>query len=85
MAGLELAEPGDGGKAIDWDEGSIELAASPWQRRWASPEPTADTSGFDVVAYDFGIKQNILRLLVDHHCEVTVMPAKTLRAKMRWR
>jgi carbamoyl-phosphate synthase small subunit len=30
-----------------------------------------------VVAYDFGIKQNILRLLVDHNCEVTVIPART--------
>ncbi|MGA7852335.1 MAG: glutamine-hydrolyzing carbamoyl-phosphate synthase small subunit [Candidatus Acidiferrales bacterium] len=30
-----------------------------------------------VVAYDFGIKQNILRLLVDHHCDVTVVPAGT--------
>ncbi len=32
---------------------------------------------FKVVAYDFGIKQNILRLLVDHGCDVTVVPAKT--------
>ena len=30
-----------------------------------------------VVAYDYGIKQNILRLLVDHNCDVTVVPAKT--------
>ena len=30
-----------------------------------------------VVAYDFGIKQNILRLFVDHGCDVTVVPAKT--------
>jgi carbamoyl-phosphate synthase small subunit len=30
-----------------------------------------------VIAYDFGIKQNILRLLVDHGCEVTVVPAQT--------
>jgi carbamoyl-phosphate synthase small subunit len=30
-----------------------------------------------VVAYDFGIKQNILRLLVDHNCDVTVVPAQT--------
>ena len=30
-----------------------------------------------VVAYDYGIKQNILRLLVDHGCRVTVVPAKT--------
>ena len=32
---------------------------------------------YRVVAYDFGIKQNILRLLVDHNCDVTVVPAKT--------
>ena len=32
---------------------------------------------FKVVAYDFGIKQNILRLLVDHNCDVTVVPAQT--------
>jgi len=30
-----------------------------------------------VIAYDFGIKQNILRLLVDHNCAVTVVPAQT--------
>ncbi|MFZ0885745.1 MAG: glutamine-hydrolyzing carbamoyl-phosphate synthase small subunit [Candidatus Acidiferrales bacterium] len=32
---------------------------------------------YKVVAYDFGIKQNILRLLVDHNCDVTVVPAGT--------
>jgi carbamoyl-phosphate synthase small subunit len=32
---------------------------------------------YRVVAYDFGIKQNILRLLVDHGCQVTVVPAQT--------
>ncbi len=37
----------------------------------------ASRSRHRVVAYDFGIKQNILRLLVDHNCEVTVVPAKT--------
>jgi carbamoyl-phosphate synthase small subunit len=37
----------------------------------------SETTKFKVVAYDFGIKQNILRLLVDHHCEVTVVPANT--------
>ncbi len=38
----------------------------------ASHEPR-----YRVVAYDFGIKQNILRLLVDHNCDVIVVPAKT--------
>jgi carbamoyl-phosphate synthase small subunit len=32
---------------------------------------------YKVVAYDFGIKQNILRLLVDYGCDVTVVPAQT--------
>jgi carbamoyl-phosphate synthase small subunit len=34
-------------------------------------------SAYRVIAYDFGIKQNILRLLVDHGCDVTVVPAQT--------
>lgn len=38
---------------------------------------TSHQSRLKVVAYDFGIKQNILRLLVDHGCEVTVVPAQT--------
>jgi len=37
----------------------------------------AEDSRHRVVAYDFGIKQNILRLLVDYGCDVTVVPAKT--------
>src|SRR5207253_5317318 len=36
-----------------------------------------DVQKLRVVAYDFGIKQNILRLLTDHHCEVGVVPAMT--------
>ncbi len=39
--------------------------------------PDAAAQRFSVVAYDFGIKQNILRLLVDHNCDVRVVPAKT--------
>ena len=33
--------------------------------------------GYRVVAYDFGVKRNILRMLVDRGCEVTVVPAQT--------
>jgi carbamoyl-phosphate synthase small subunit len=36
-----------------------------------------DAARHRVIAYDFGIKRNILRLLVDHGCDVTVVPAKT--------
>jgi carbamoyl-phosphate synthase small subunit len=38
---------------------------------------SAEKRPYRVVAYDFGIKQNILRLLVDHGCDVTVVPAQT--------
>jgi carbamoyl-phosphate synthase small subunit len=37
----------------------------------------AEAKPYRVVAYDFGIKQNILRLFVDHGCDVTVVPAQT--------
>lgn len=39
--------------------------------------PAEEKRRYRVVAYDFGIKQNILRLLVDHGCDVTVVPAQT--------
>jgi len=41
------------------------------------PAPRQEEQRHRVVAYDFGIKQNILRLLVDHGCDVTVVPAQT--------
>jgi carbamoyl-phosphate synthase small subunit len=43
----------------------------------ASDRGAASKAPYRVVAYDFGIKQNILRLLVDHGCHVTVVPAQT--------
>lgn len=39
-------------------------------------------STFNVVAYDFGIKRNILRLLIGHNCRVTVVPAQTPAAQV---
>ncbi|MGB0266592.1 MAG: glutamine-hydrolyzing carbamoyl-phosphate synthase small subunit [Pseudomonadales bacterium] len=48
---------------------------------WRLSQGLADHSGaerpFKVVAYDFGVKRNILRLLVDRGCDVTVVPAET--------
>jgi carbamoyl-phosphate synthase small subunit len=44
------------------------------------PAVTRHPSRLRVVAYDFGIKRNILRLLADHGCEVTVVPAQTSAA-----
>ena len=41
------------------------------------PAPGALQRMLHVVAYDFGIKRNILRLLASHNCRVTVVPAQT--------
>lgn len=38
---------------------------------------TGDRGRYHVVVYDFGVKYSILRQLVDHHCRVTVVPART--------
>jgi carbamoyl-phosphate synthase small subunit len=77
MAGHELASRVTCGKPYKWDTGSIELATSPWTEQMGEAGEGSETQTFRVVAYDYGIKQNILRLLVDHHCEVAVVPAQT--------
>jgi carbamoyl-phosphate synthase small subunit len=91
MTGQELASRVSSPKSYHWDRGSIDLAA-PFAAAASAGAVPAGTSGvphsahrpgaasgkrYRVVAYDLGIKQNILRLLVDHGCDVTVVPAKT--------
>ena len=84
MAGQELASRVTCAKKYDWTKGSIDLASvehGVWRPDSAGKPNGATVSEgsevFRVVAYDYGIKQNILRLFVDHGCEVTVVPAKT--------
>ena len=77
MAGLELASRVSCAQPYPWRKGSIELTASPWREEMGEAASGKEAQRFRVVAYDFGIKQNILRLLVDHNCDVTVVPAKT--------
>jgi carbamoyl-phosphate synthase small subunit len=77
MAGHELASRVTCGKSYEWQKGSIELATSPWTEHMGEAGTSPDNNHFKVVAYDYGIKQNILRLLVDHHCDVMVVPANT--------
>ncbi|MEO7387109.1 MAG: glutamine-hydrolyzing carbamoyl-phosphate synthase small subunit [Gammaproteobacteria bacterium] len=74
LAGMDLAKIVSAKDAYQWNLGAT----------WPGPPPIRPKrSGvFDVVAYDFGIKRNILRLLVDHDCRVTVVPAETPAAKV---
>jgi carbamoyl-phosphate synthase small subunit len=60
-------------------------AAHPWRGgSWQLGEGyrMATDAVFRVVAYDFGVKRNILRLLADRGCSVTVVPAKTTAAQV---
>ena len=73
LDGADLAREVSAAKTYVWDEGSFDLDRTAFQRpaaRWR------------VVAYDFGAKRNILRLLVDRGCEVTVVPATTPAAEV---
>ncbi|HSC31273.1 MAG TPA: glutamine-hydrolyzing carbamoyl-phosphate synthase small subunit [Vicinamibacterales bacterium] len=55
-------------------EGLDLASAVSTKRRYAWGDPNA---GAHIVAYDYGIKRNILRLFADHGCRVTVVPADT--------
>jgi carbamoyl-phosphate synthase small subunit len=72
MAGQELASRVSCNSSYKWETGSIDLATSPWSEQTGEAGANTDARRLRVVAYDYGIKQNILRLLVDHHCEVAV-------------
>src|ERR1019366_1286202 len=72
MVGLDLASHVTVSSAYQWAEPSRHILAG---ENGASIPPR-----FHVVAYDYGIKQNILRRLVDARCRVTVVPAMTTAA-----
>lgn len=68
MAGLDLAKEVTCGAPYLWEEGEWGLGEG-FQRPKAA--------SLNVVAYDFGVKRNILRMLASRGCRVTVVPAKT--------
>ena len=77
MAGLELASRVTCAKPYAWDKGSVEVAVSPWAEQMGESDAKGESYKHRVLAFDYGIKQNILRLLVDHNCDVWVVPAQT--------
>ncbi len=77
MVGTDLASVVTTREMYAWD------ASEPRNETGDKLLPAADTSAKEtlhVVAYDFGIKQNILRMLTRENCRVTVVPAKTSAA-----
>jgi carbamoyl-phosphate synthase small subunit len=87
MAGQELASRVTCGQRYAWHDGAVDVDALAAEREAEiedHPAPTPQrvahgdgSPAFRVVAYDYGIKRNILRLLVSHNCDVTVVPAQT--------
>ena len=68
MAGLDLAKVVSVQKAYYWTQTEWQLGTG---------YGTQSSPQFHVVAYDFGVKKNILRMLAERGCKVTVVPAQT--------
>ena len=68
LVGMDLVPMVTSGQRFSWDE-------TPWE--WGKGYGRQDKPEFHVVAVDYGIKRNILRLLAGAGCKVTVVPAKT--------
>jgi carbamoyl-phosphate synthase small subunit len=69
LKGMDLAKLVSTKQPYQWNQGSI------WPERQSVY--TKRVAGFHVVAFDYGIKRNILRLITDQDCRLTVVPATT--------
>jgi carbamoyl-phosphate synthase small subunit len=69
LKGMDLAKVVTTKRGFQWNEGSL------WPE--SARAPIRSQQRLHVVAYDFGIKRNILRLLADSGCRMTVVPAQT--------
>jgi len=73
LKGMDLAQVVSTTEAYTWTGGS-------WTLGQGHAEYASDALPWHVVAYDFGVKRNILRLLADRGCRLTVVPARTSAA-----
>ena len=73
LKGMDLAKEVTTTTSYQWNEGSWSLENGHQQ---------IDNLPYHVVAYDFGVKRNILRMLVDRGCKLTVVPAQTLASEV---
>ena len=73
LAGMDLAKVVSAERCFPWEEGEWVLGAG-----YSAPK----SDRFHVVAYDFGVKRNILRMLASRGCRLTVVPAQTPAAEV---
>jgi carbamoyl-phosphate synthase small subunit len=74
MAGQDLAQEVSVGQPYDWTQTEWQLGTG--YGKLEQPK-------YHVVAFDYGVKKNILRMLAERGCKVTVVPAKTPAAEIR--
>jgi len=96
LAGMDLAQVATCDKPYQWTEGVWKLGVVHGQESEVRNQESGvrkQTSGFaespilnpeslHVVAFDFGVKHNILRMLAERGCKITVVPAKTSAAEV---
>ena len=70
LKGMDLAKEVSASEAFPWTAGS-------WRLGEGHRDPAVDAPRYHVVAYDYGVKRNILRMLADRGCRLTVVPAQT--------
>ncbi|MBT4574188.1 MAG: glutamine-hydrolyzing carbamoyl-phosphate synthase small subunit [Thiotrichales bacterium] len=72
LEGMDLAIEATTKEQYDWEQGS-------WELEEGLPAPVENPSSlpWSVVVYDYGVKKNILRMLVDRGCRLQVVPAQT--------
>lgn len=74
LAGLDLAKEVTIDNQQKWQEGRYDLASQNFKQATNTP--------YHVVCYDFGIKQQIVRILHDLGCDITLVPAQTSAAEV---
>lgn len=77
LAGMDLAQVVTCDSPYEWTEGVWQLGAVHGQEPSLPQSVIRNPQSFHVVAYDFGVKRNILRMLAERGCKITVVPART--------
>ena len=78
MAGQDLAKVVSVKRPYQWNEGSWRLVRADGTPGFVAREQNR----FHVVAYDYGVKQNILRLMADRGCRISTVPAQTAASEV---
>jgi carbamoyl-phosphate synthase small subunit len=75
LKGMDLAKEVTTNGSYAWKQKS-------WELEGGYPDAIDEEGQYNVVAYDFGVKRNILRMLADRGCKLTIVPAQTPAAEV---